>query len=106
MESNTGEGIVFDVGSLYAQFRTLQDMRKPRGLRYSLALVLVLIVLAKVCGEDQPSGIADWAKHRTDQLVELLKLSRKKMPHHSTYRRILAEVVYVEELEHINQVFF
>jgi predicted transposase YbfD/YdcC len=27
------------------------------------------------------------------------------MPHHSTYRRILAEVVYVEELEQINQVF-
>jgi predicted transposase YbfD/YdcC len=105
MESNTGEGIVFDVGSLYAHFQTLRDTRKPRGLRYSLAIVLVLIVLAKVCGEDQPSGIADWVKHRTDLLVELLKLRRKKMPHHSTYRRILAEVVYVEELEQINQVF-
>jgi predicted transposase YbfD/YdcC len=105
MESNTGEGIVFDVGSLYAHFQTLHDIRKPKGLRYSLAIVLVLIVLAKICGEDQPSGIADWAKNRTDMLAELLKLRRKKMPHHSTYRRILAEVVYVEELEHINQVF-
>lgn len=27
------------------------------------------------------------------------------MPHHSTYRRILAEVVYVEELEQINQAY-
>lgn len=105
MESNTGEGIIFDVGSLYAYFQTLHDKRKPKGLRYSLALVLVLIVLAKICGEDQPSGIADWAKHRNDLLVELLKLRRKRMPHHSTYRRILAEVVYVEELEYINQVF-
>jgi predicted transposase YbfD/YdcC len=105
MESNTGEGIVFDVGSLYAHFQTLHDIRKPKGLRYSLAIVLVLIVLAKICGEDQPSGIADWAKNRTDMLAELLKLRRKKMPHYSTYRRILAEVVYVEELEHINQVF-
>ena len=72
-------------------------------MRYSLGVILTLIVLAKICGEDQPSGIAEWAKHRTEMLVELLKLRRKVMPHHSTYRRILAEVVYVEELEHINQ---
>jgi predicted transposase YbfD/YdcC len=105
MESNTREGIVFDVGSLYAHFQKLQDKRKPKGLRYNLSVILVLMVLAKICGEDRPSGIADWAKHRTEMLVDLLNLSRKKMPHHSTYRRILAEVVSVEELERINQVF-
>lgn len=27
------------------------------------------------------------------------------MPHHSAYRRIMAEVVYVEELEQINQAY-
>lgn len=105
MKCNTEEGIVFDVGSLYAHFQSLHDTRKPKGLRYPLALVLLLIVLAKICGEDRPSGIADWAKHRTDVLVELLKLKRKTMPHHSTYRRILADVVCVEEVEHIHQSF-
>lgn len=105
MESNTQAGIVFDMGSLYAHFRTLTDSRKRKGLRYELALILVLMVMAKICGEDRPNGIAEWAKHRAGMLVEMLRLKRKEMPHHSTYRRILAEVVSVEELEQINQSY-
>ncbi|MCS6992675.1 MAG: transposase family protein, partial [Anaerolineales bacterium] len=61
MESTTEKGFVFEIGSLYAHFQGLHDKRKPRGLRYPLALVLLLIVLAKLCGEDRPSGIAEWA---------------------------------------------
>jgi predicted transposase YbfD/YdcC len=102
MESNTEIGIVFEVGSLYERFQGVKDNRKARGIRYQLVTILVLIVLAKLCGEDQPSGIAEWVKHRSEILVEWLKLKRKKMPHHSTYRRILAEAVYVEELERVS----
>ncbi len=105
MESNTQAGLVMDVGSLFARFQTLSDKRKCRGLRYSLALILAIIMLAKTCGENPPSGIAEWAKHRTGLLVDLLKLERKKMPHHSTYRRILADVVNVEELERVSSEY-
>jgi predicted transposase YbfD/YdcC len=105
MESITQAGLVFDIGSLYAYFRTLSDKRKRRGVRYSLALILLIIMLAKTCGENHPSGIAEWAKHRTGMLVDLLKLKRKTMPHDSTYRRILAEVVNVEELEHMSSEY-
>lgn len=99
MKSNTGTGIVFDVGSLYEQFEKLSDSRSPKGLRYPLAVVLVLMVMAKISGEDQPSGIAEWGKYRAKEIAEMLKLKRKTMPHHSTYRRIIAEVINVEELE-------
>jgi predicted transposase YbfD/YdcC len=105
MESNTQAGKVFDVGSLYAHFQTLSDTRKRRGVRYSLALILLLIVLSKLCGESHPSGIAEWAAHRMEMLADLLKLKRKRMPHHSTYRRILAEGVNVEELEQMSSVY-
>jgi predicted transposase YbfD/YdcC len=106
MKSNTSEeGVVFDAGSLYAHFQTLHDRRKPRGVRYELVTVLVLVVMAKLCGEDRPCGIADWAKHRSEQLSAGLKLKRKQMPHHSTYRRILGEAVYVEELEQASSLF-
>jgi len=106
MKSNTSEGgVVFDIGSLYAYFQSLQDKRKSRGLRYPLVTMLVLVVMAKLCGEDQPCGIAEWAKHRTDLLSGWLKLKRKKMPHHSTYRRILGEVVSVEELEQASSLY-
>jgi len=102
MKSNIpGEDVVFDVGSLYADLQKLKDSRKPRGIRYPLVAVLVMMVMAKLCGEDTPSGIADWVKHRIEQFTDLLKLKRKKMPHHSTYRRIEAEVVDPEELEQV-----
>jgi hypothetical protein len=44
-------------------------------------------------------GMAEWAKHRTVLLYEVLKVERRTMPHHSMYWRILEEVICVEELE-------
>jgi predicted transposase YbfD/YdcC len=101
MESNTGAGQVFDLGSLYAEFCELDDPRKARGKRYRLETVLTLIVLAKVCGEDKPSGMAEWAKYRLEWLCEMLKLERRTMPHRSSYERILEQVVSWEELEQL-----
>ena len=105
MESITQEGLVFDVGSLFGRFQELSDKRKRRGLRYSLVLILMIILLAKTCGENHPGGIAEWAKHRTEMLVSLFKLKRKKMPDHMTYRRILADSVNVEELERVSSEY-
>jgi len=105
MESNTQAEEIYDVGSIYAHFESLSDKRKRRGVRYSLALIMFLTFLAKLCGENHPSGIAEWAAHRAEMLVELLKLKRKRLPHHSTYRRILAEGVHVEELERTSSVY-
>jgi hypothetical protein len=62
MESNTGK--VINLSSLYASFQGLQDRRKPKGKPYALATVLLGIFLAKLCGEDKPSGIAEWVKLR------------------------------------------
>jgi len=45
--------------------------------------------------------IADWAKNRQEELVKLLCLERQTMPNHNTYRRILAHVVYEEEIERL-----
>jgi hypothetical protein len=56
MESITQEGLVFDFGSLFGRFQGLSDKRKRRGLRYSLVLILMIILLAKTCGENHPSG--------------------------------------------------
>jgi predicted transposase YbfD/YdcC len=105
MESNTNPGIIVDIGSLFAHFQRLSDKRKPRGMRYSLAMILVVVMMAKLCGENHFMGIAEWAKHRAEFLVDLLQLKREKMPHHSTYRRILADVVNVEEIEKMSSEF-
>ena len=100
MKSTTvAEEQIIDLGSLYKKLSALSDTRKPRGLRYPLPVILVLMVLAKLSGEDTPSGIAEWAQYRTETLSSCLNLKRKRMPHHSTYRRIMADVINVDELE-------
>ena len=58
MESNTGQMI--DLGGLYHRVEGLTDKRKPKGKRYARATILVRMFLAKLCGENKPSGIAEW----------------------------------------------
>ena len=94
-------GVLYDVGSVYEGLSKLTDIRKAQGKLYRLETVLMIVVLAKLCGEDRPMGIAEWAKHRQAELVKLLCLSRARMPSHHTYRRILAYQVYLEEVERL-----
>ena len=96
-EINAG-GMEFDQGSVYDRFCKLTDLRGVHGKRYELEAVLTIIVLAKLCGEDKPMGIAEWAKHRKEELVKLLCLNWSSMPHHNTHRRILAYKVYEQEV--------
>lgn len=87
------------VASLAAHFASLTDNRKPRGLRDALTPLLVLIVLAKVCGANNPQEIAKWIEYRAAWLKEALGLSWNRMPHHSTSRRVLQSAIVVVELE-------
>lgn len=93
------DGFLFDVGSLYARLSQLRDKRKAKGKRYSLGLVLLLLLLAKLAGEDKPSGIAEWAQHRCQKLAAMLQLERVTMPCHNTYRRVLQKAIDVQEME-------
>jgi predicted transposase YbfD/YdcC len=93
------DGVLIDVHSLYARFLKLVDRRGRHGRRYALALILVAIVLAKLAGEDNPSGIADWARARKELFSEVFALKRAAMPSHSTYRRALKRGMSVEDLE-------
>lgn len=93
------QGVVFDLGGLYAEFEKLSDKRRARGKRYPLALVLLLIVLAKLCGEDRPYGIAQWITARTRRLIAILGLSCRRLPSLNTYRRVLQWAVDVAQLQ-------
>jgi predicted transposase YbfD/YdcC len=92
-------GVEFDCGSVYDWLCQLTDTRKAKGKRYRLETVLMIIVLAKLCGCDRPMEIAEWANNRREQLVKLLCLERATLPHYNTYRRIMAYGVYQEEIE-------
>jgi predicted transposase YbfD/YdcC len=95
----TAAPVVFDVRALWRRLAALPDRRQRRGKRYALPVVLLLIVLAKLSGEDRPSGIADWVQHRRARLAPALGLRLARAPHHNTYRRILAGAVAPGDLD-------
>ena len=91
--------------SLAAQFAQLVDQRCARGRRYALVPLLVLWLLAKLCGEDHPTGIAEWVAHRQAWLCEGLALAWRRMPHAATWRRLLAQDLAVAALEELAGAF-
>lgn len=103
MEGSTpacpGEGMLLAVSAMLAQFAAIPDRRHARGKRYPLPLLLLLIVLAKLAGEDRPSGIADWLHYRATVLHAALGLPWRRMPHHTTIRRVLADAIDVAALD-------
>ena len=96
-----GRAQVFDLNRLLRRLGEVTDTRHPKGVRYALAPLLLLIVLAKLAGEDHPSGIADWVSGRGRQLRDTLHLAWTRMPHHNTYRRLFEHVVAPAELEQV-----
>ncbi len=100
------EGVAFEVNSLYEALQRVSDKRKARGKRYSVALVLTLSVLAKLGGEDQPEGMAEWVQLRAESLRANLGLKRNRLPHSATYRRVLGKAIDIAELEQVIGAFF
>ena len=98
-EDVNANGLIYELGSLYAYLERVADPRHAKGKRYPLAMLLILVLLAKLGGEDQPSGIAEWVAHRRDELRALNILNREQAPSHMTYRRVLQTMVSPVELE-------
>lgn len=98
-EEVDANGLIYDIGSLYAYFEKVVDTRQAKGKRYALATLLVLLLLAKLGGEDQPSGIAEWVSHRDEELRAMKILNRKQTPSHMTYRRVLQSTITASEFD-------
>src|ERR1044071_10063918 len=93
------DAFFFDVGSLYEYLDNLNDRRDPKGVRYPLAVALVFVILAKLAGEQEPRGIAQWVELRKGLLQQALHFNRDTVPHPITYSRILGKAVDVAELQ-------
>ncbi|MGL4651035.1 MAG: ISAs1 family transposase [Caldilineaceae bacterium] len=76
--------------SFYQVLCSVPDNRKPRGKRYEAGLVLTLLLLAKMAGEQTMVGIADWVRLRQKQLCTTLSLTCA--PCANTYRYICEQV--------------
>src|SRR5712691_1514692 len=89
-----------DALSVYRAMEQVQDGRHKRGVRYSVALILTLIVLAKLAGMTTPAAIAEWVRLRAGWLSQVLPVTRKSFPCASTYSNVLRAL----DAEHLSQV--
>jgi predicted transposase YbfD/YdcC len=90
MEHSTAEITLPSLADLFAD---IPDQRKPKGLRYPLPLLLILLSVAKFCQQDTPAAISDWVRHRSAFFREHLALSWKRMPSASTWQRLLGQTI-------------
>jgi predicted transposase YbfD/YdcC len=93
------------VTSLYETLHQLSDARRGQGKRYELALILCLLVLAKLAGQTSLSGATDWIRHRAASLADHFGLCRKRMPCQMTYCNVLARVD-AKHLDELLAAFF
>lgn len=91
--------------SLYEALQELPDPRRAQGKRYELALILCLLVLAKLAGQTTLCGATQWLRHRSPALAQRFGLRRKRMPCQMTYCNILA-VIDARRLDEILSAFF
>ena len=75
--------------SVYRAFEQIEDGRHKRGVRYSSALILTLIVLAKLAGMTSLAGIAEWVRLRAGWLNEVLPNPRESFPCAATYSNVV-----------------
>ncbi len=81
-----------DAQSLYAAFQQIEDGRRKRGVRYPLALLLTLIVLAKLAGMNNMNAVVEWVRHRNQWLNRIFGVSYQRWPCFSTYVYALSKL--------------
>lgn len=74
--------------SVYRAFEHIEDGRHKRGVRYSVALILTLIVLAKLAGMTTQAAIAEWVRLRAGWLSQVLACTHKSFPCAATYGNV------------------
>jgi predicted transposase YbfD/YdcC len=99
-----GLPVEVDALSVYRAFEQIQDGRQKRGVRYSSALILTLIVLAKLAGMTSLAGIAEWVRLRAVWLNQVLPNPYKSFPCAATYSNVVRTLDAQQVTQVLNNV--
>jgi hypothetical protein len=66
-----------EADSLYEELQGVTDGRAKRGRHYEAATVVVIILLARLAGEQSLSGVAQWARLRAAWLRTRFRVGPK-----------------------------
>lgn len=95
------ESRLLNIGELYAALEQVNDRRQEKGKRYTIGILLIVVILAKLCGEDTPYGIAEWARMRARELQQLFGYHRLVLPSNKTLQRLTDTSLADEDLQAI-----
>lgn len=99
IETEKNEGRLLNIGELYAVLEKVNDKRQEKGKRYTIGILLIVVILAKLCGENTPYGIAEWAKMRAEELQKLFGYHRLVSPSNKTIQRLTDTSLADKELQ-------
>ncbi len=83
---------------LMAHMADVPDPRSRRGKQYEWTYLLTILCGALLCGHTSIRGMAHWAFHHAQEIIEVLQPKRKIVPSASTLYRVLRQID-VTELE-------
>ena len=72
------------------------DFRAPRGRRYSLQLILLLVIMGTLSNCLGYQALEDFARRHHAVLVERLKLPPTRFPSDSTFRRVMMGIDFTQ----------
>ncbi|NEP29542.1 transposase family protein [Moorena sp. SIO3I6] len=75
-------------------FAELEDPRRRAGQRHALPLCLALFTVGYAAGNQGFLAIGDWISSYREQLIDLFKPPKNRLPSYSTVRRALLHINY------------
>lgn len=94
-----------EAGSVYRALLRVKDRRQQRGQRYPAAVVLTLLLLAKLAGEKSVSGIAEWVRLRGVWVRAQLPFKDERLPCANTYAYVCDHVDVDELNQYLGELF-
>jgi predicted transposase YbfD/YdcC len=99
IDVGNAEGQLLNIGELYNVLEQVPDNRDEKGMRYTIGILLIVFILAKLCGENTPYGMAEWAKMRATELQNLFGYHRLVQPSNKTLQRLTATTLADKALQ-------
>lgn len=75
-------------------FVDIKDPRRRAGQRHNLPLCLALFTLAIAAGNKGFLAIGDWISSYREELIDLFKPTKNRLPSYSTVRHTLLHINY------------
>lgn len=100
-----GNVVSLSLKKLKEMLARVADTRKAQGQRYPIHYLLGSILLAKLSGQQKPSGITDWIKARRAELAQLWQSKWATAPSLNTIRRTLGGIISATDLHQQFRLF-